>query len=95
MAGLKPLPQLRPDHDRFEVRYAGARVRNSSPARRQLSNFVVARDGRRECGSKHYLAAHHVIPRVEGGPDHPSNFVAVCVTCHRAETAREHAEQRR
>jgi len=41
------------------------------------------------------LSAHHVIPRVEGGADHPSNLEALCARCHRAETAREQAEQRR
>jgi hypothetical protein len=42
------------------------------PAWRRLSDFVVARDGScRECGSTRYLAAHHVIPRTEGGADHP------------------------
>ena len=28
------------------------------------------------------LAAHHVIPRAEGGADHPSNLVALCASCH-------------
>jgi len=41
------------------------------------------------------LSAHHDIPRVEGGADHPSNLEALCARCHRAETAREQAEQRR
>jgi 5-methylcytosine-specific restriction endonuclease McrA len=39
----------------------------------------------------HYLAAHHVIPRNEGGADHPANLVALCAVCH----ARHEAEQRR
>jgi 5-methylcytosine-specific restriction endonuclease McrA len=52
------------------------------PAWRQLSAFVVARDGScRECGSSHYLAAHHVIP-ARGGADHPANLVALCASCH-------------
>jgi hypothetical protein len=29
-----------------------------------------------------YLAAHHVIPRREGGADHPANLVALCASCH-------------
>ena len=38
------------------------------PEWRQLSRFVVARDGTcRDCGSSYFLAAHHVIPRNEGG----------------------------
>jgi 5-methylcytosine-specific restriction enzyme A len=53
------------------------------PAWRELSRLVVARDGAcRECGSTHYLAAHHVIPRREGGADHPANLVALCASYH-------------
>lgn len=50
---------------------------------RRLSLEVVQRD--RECvrcGSTFMLAAHHIIPRVEGGPDHVSNLEALCVVCH-------------
>jgi 5-methylcytosine-specific restriction endonuclease McrA len=39
----------------------------------------------------HYLAAHHIIPRREGGADHPSNLVTLCASCH----ARLEAEHRR
>jgi len=31
-----------------------------------------------------YLETHHVIPLAEGGPDTPSNCVAICPNCHRA-----------
>jgi 5-methylcytosine-specific restriction endonuclease McrA len=57
--------------------------------------MVTQRDGACvRCGSTFRLSAHHVIPRAEGGADQPSNSFR-CVTCHRAETAREHTEQRR
>ncbi len=42
------------------------------------------------CGSTYYLNAHHVIPRAEGGLDHPSNLETLCVACHGLETAAEH-----
>jgi 5-methylcytosine-specific restriction endonuclease McrA len=35
------------------------------------------------------LSAHHVIPRAEGGPDHPSNLETLCVSCHGRESAAE------
>jgi 5-methylcytosine-specific restriction endonuclease McrA len=41
------------------------------------------------------LAAHHVIARQDGGADHRSNLVALCVTCHGRETAHEQRERRR
>jgi 5-methylcytosine-specific restriction endonuclease McrA len=60
-----------------DARRAGARARYQQPAWRQLSRFVVARDGWcRECGSTRYLSAHHVVPRNQGGADHPSNLIA-------------------
>ena len=58
------------------------------PAWRALSRFVVSRDGScRQCGSSYYLSAHHVIPRSEGGADHPANLIALCGACHRREDA--------
>jgi 5-methylcytosine-specific restriction endonuclease McrA len=30
----------------------------------------------------HFLAAHHVIPRAEGGADDPANLIALCASCH-------------
>ena len=62
------------------------------PAWRHLSREVVARDGACvRCGSTYYLAAHHKLPRSEGGPDHPSNLEALCASCH----ARLEADRRR
>jgi 5-methylcytosine-specific restriction endonuclease McrA len=53
------------------------------PGWRQLSMLVVNRDGACvTCGSTHYLAAHHKIPRSDGGLDHPSNLEALCASCH-------------
>lgn len=28
------------------------------------------------------LSAHHLIPRAEGGSDHLSNLVSLCIPCH-------------
>lgn len=62
------------------------------PAWRALSHAVVQRDGACvECGSTRYLAAHHVIPRAEGGADHPANLTTLCASCH----GRASAEERR
>jgi 5-methylcytosine-specific restriction endonuclease McrA len=44
----------------------------TTPAWRQLSLAVVRRDGACvQCGGTFMLAAHHVIPRAEGGPTRP------------------------
>ena len=65
------------------------------PEWRQLSRFVVQRDGAcRDCGSTYFLAAHHVVPRAEGGADHASNLEALCANCHSRVTAAEQAERR-
>ncbi len=58
------------------------------PEWRALADFVVKRDGScRRCGSSYYLSAHHVIPRAEGGADHPANLIALCGACHRRDDA--------
>jgi 5-methylcytosine-specific restriction endonuclease McrA len=57
---------------------------------RRLALHVVRRDGACvRCGSGFMLSAHHVIPRAEGGPDHPSNLETLCVRCHAQETAND------
>jgi 5-methylcytosine-specific restriction endonuclease McrA len=69
--------------------------RRASPyqqtAWRQLSAFVVARDGACiDCGSTGpFLMADHVIPRSQGGVDHPANLETRCSSCHaQADAAR-------
>jgi hypothetical protein len=40
------------------------------------------------------LEVHHIIPRSEGGTDHPTNLKTVCIECHKsytAESARDRA----
>jgi 5-methylcytosine-specific restriction endonuclease McrA len=59
---------------------------------RQLSLAVVVRDGACvRCGGGHRLSAHHITPRVEGGPDALENLEALCVRCH----GRASADERR
>lgn len=58
----------------------------------------VVRDGAGVCsrcgasGPDSYISAHHVIPRVDGGPDHPSNLESLCSACHGRESAAERAD---
>jgi 5-methylcytosine-specific restriction endonuclease McrA len=53
---------------------------------------VIARDRACvQCGSTSRLSAHHITPRIEGGPDAPSNLEALCASCR----ARTDAEIRR
>jgi len=55
-----------------------------------LRDSVVNRDKYtcQECGynkenrEKRRLSAHHIIPRKEGGIDHPENLVTLCNKCH-------------
>jgi 5-methylcytosine-specific restriction protein A len=35
---------------------------------------------------KWYTEVHHIVPRVHGGGDHPSNLKTLCVECHRKYT---------
>lgn len=45
---------------------------------------VYARDGYRcaLCDCTQYIQIHHVIPRGEGGTDHPHNLITLCAACH-------------
>jgi 5-methylcytosine-specific restriction endonuclease McrA len=69
---------------------------------RAVRGKVVERDGRRcrICGKD--LASvpawltevHHIVPRCEGGGDHPSNLVTLCVMCHKRATVAPQDERR-
>ncbi len=47
---------------------------------------VLARDGHRcrtaGCGSARFLDVHHVVPRTNGGANHPDNLITLCSSCH-------------
>ena len=50
------------------------------------------------CSSRDAWEADHIVPRHDGGPDHPDNLRTLCVPCHKAVTAefaRERARRRR
>jgi 5-methylcytosine-specific restriction endonuclease McrA len=67
----------------------------TTPAWRQLSLDVIKRDGACvQCGATGRLQAHHIVPRVEGGPDTPGNLEVRCVACHGRETAAERESRR-
>lgn len=34
------------------------------------------------CDKHGYVTVHYLIPKWEGGSDHPSNLVTVCLDCH-------------
>lgn len=58
---------------------------------RMIRRGVIARDGGRcrICGKdlsrvpSWLTEVHHVQPRSEGGSDHPSNLITLCIMCHR------------
>lgn len=39
--------------------------------------------------TQHATEVDHIIPRAEGGSDHPTNLAAVCATCHAFKTKQE------
>lgn len=55
---------------------------------------VIARDGRRCQDCRKDLSAvpnwltevHHVVPKIQGGSDHPRNLKTLCAMCHRRYT---------
>jgi predicted HNH restriction endonuclease len=34
------------------------------------------------CEKHGYINVHHLLPKSEGGSDHPSNLATVCLDCH-------------
>lgn len=34
------------------------------------------------CDSARYIQIHHIIPRSQGGGNHPHNLIALCSDCH-------------
>jgi 5-methylcytosine-specific restriction endonuclease McrA len=66
--------------------------RGPSPYRQAPHRRAAAAAKRRSsacefCAGRRLLTAHHVIPREQGGPDHPDNYVVLCGSCH---TTAEH-----
>ncbi len=62
---------------------------------RKIREKVYERDGMRcrVCGRplegmpSWFFEVHHVVPRREGGSDHPRNLVTICYLCHKKATA--------
>jgi 5-methylcytosine-specific restriction endonuclease McrA len=60
----------------------------------RIRGMVLERDGEccQECGADlsrrpNYLReVHHIIPRIEGGSDHPRNLITLCNECHHRHT---------
>ncbi|MDD1748176.1 MAG: HNH endonuclease [Methanomassiliicoccales archaeon] len=58
---------------------------------RMIRSGVIERDGRRcrVCGKdlsavpSWLTEVHHVRPKAQGGSDHPSNLITLCVMCHK------------
>jgi 5-methylcytosine-specific restriction endonuclease McrA len=65
-----------------------------SSGRKQVRSRVMLRDNLRcqDCGRdlsklpSWFGEVHHIVPRVRGGGDHPSNLKTLCVICHRSYT---------
>ena len=45
---------------------------------------IYRRDGWRcaLCDSTKYIQIHHIIPRGQGGTNHPHNLICLCADCH-------------
>lgn len=74
--------------------FEGAPVMVRANMWRRLRTAVVERDrgACQDCGRdlgrlpKWYTEVHHIVPRVRGGGDHPTNLKTLCVECHRKYT---------
>ena len=61
---------------------------NAQVAWHAIREAIMERDGQvcTMCGAKGHcfdeLEVHHIIPRVDGGSDHPLNLTTLCKRCH-------------
>jgi len=62
------------------------RGRAGSTAWKRIRMVILCRDDWRcqDCGIRKRLTIHHIVPRTQGGSDHPDNLVTLCRTCHDA-----------
>ena len=66
---------------------------NRSTIPPKTRNAVLARDRHRcqspDCGNRHFLEIHHIMPRSEGGGNDPTNLITLCSACHRLAHGKE------
>ncbi len=61
----------------------------SSNKWRKIREQIIRRDGCCQmCGSDERLSVDHIVPRVAGGDDNPSNLQVLCSSCNSAKGGR-------
>lgn len=50
-----------------------------------IRTSILERDGHKcqKCGSTTRIRVHHLVPKIHGGTDDPSNLATLCAGCHR------------
>jgi 5-methylcytosine-specific restriction protein A len=84
------------DHNGFNGKYRGtAHSRGYGAAWQKLRADILRRDENmcQVCADSGRVSVatevDHIIPKVEGGTDDPSNLQAICHTCHEGKTMME------
>lgn len=90
-------PELKPCPTHTPTPWAGSTRPGSTRRTRAIRAAVLRRDGHRcqRCGATGVpLEAAHITPDAEGGSYTPDNLRALCVPCHKLETAADAARGR-
>lgn len=66
-----------PQHDAH-----GSRRPPGCMPRSRVARAVTAQKACEHCDGTNRLAAHHRIPRAQGGPAEPGNLEVACIGCH-------------
>lgn len=84
-----------PEHTRSRARDDAARrgtaaTRGYDRAWRKLRERILARDPVcRSCDKRPSSEVDHIVPKAEGGSDHPDNLQGLCKSCHSRKTVQE------
>ena len=61
----------------------------STSAWRRIREQIIRRDGCCQmCGTEERLSVDHIVPRILGGDDNPSNLQTLCSSCNSAKGGR-------
>ena len=86
-AGERQLSRAETERIRCDSAVCKQGGRNTTSIPPKVRREVLARDRHLcqapGCGRTRFLEVHHIVPRGQGGKNHPDNLMTLCGSCHR------------